>query len=457
MTTSRAAWTGVVVTSLLVLAAFLVPQVTGWEVYSRAPRSQVDELVIPPLHGWFEPKLLGPGTVPALLLGLGGWWWGSRWAGVAPWRALLPAAYVLSLGWCFSLALVDGTSGLSRQLGNPYEYLRTARVVDDVGLLLEEYVSRIPYDATDNWPTHVAGHPPLMLLFFVGLVALGLGGDLAAGVAVTVVAASLPVAVLVTLRALGVDDLARRLVLPLVLSPVAVFLAVSADGVIATAVAWGLACLALATRAAGAGTRRRTLAWATLAGLLLGCSVLMSYGMPLMGLAALAVIAAGRAWRSPVLPTAVVAALVPVLALAAAGFAWWEAYPVLVERYWDGIAASRPAAYWLWGNLAALAVAAGPAVWAGLAVLATRVRPLVRRGLDPETRVVVLLACAVVLVVLLADASRMSKAEVERIWVPFVPWLTLTVALLPPRWHSPALLAQVVGALLLQHLAYTTW
>ena len=51
--------------------------------------------------------------------------------------------------------------------------------------------------------------------------------------------------------------------------------------------------------------------------------------------------------------------------MAAAGFAWWEAYPVLTERYWDGIAGDRPASYWLWGNLAALAVSAGPLVGAG--------------------------------------------------------------------------------------------
>ena len=44
---------------------------------------------------------------------------------------------------------------------------------------------------------------------------------------------------------------------------------------------------------------------------------------------------------------------------------------------------------------------------------------------------VVLLAGAAVLCVLAADLSRMSKAEVERIWLPFVPWLLLSTALLP--------------------------
>lgn len=451
MTTSRAAWTGVVVTSLLVTAAFVVPHLLDWEVYSRAPRSEVDELVTPPFHGWFDPKWFGPGTLPAIALGLGGWWWVSRWAPGAGWRPLLLATYLLGLGWCLSLALVDGPSGISRVLGNPVEYLQTARSVDDVGLLLREYVERISYDAAPrNWPTHVAGHPPLMLLFFVGLVELGLGGDLAAGIVVTVIGASMPVAVLVALRALGVEDVARRVAVPLALSPMAIFVAVSAEAVIGAVVAWGLACLALATRP---GHR----AWAVPAGLLLGCSVLMSYGMPLVGLVALAVLTVGRAWRTPVLPVAVLAALVPVLGFAVAGFAWWEAYPVLHDRYWEGIARLRPASYWLWGNLAALAVALGAAVWAGLAVLLTRVRALARRTLPPDERAVVLLAGAMLLAVLLADASRMSKSEVERIWLPFMPWLAISVALLPPRWRSPALLAQVLFALAVQHLLYTSW
>lgn len=453
MTTSRAAWTGVVVTALLVVAAFTLPHVLDWEVNTRAPRSQVDEVLSPPFHGWWAPQWFGPGTLPALALGLGGWWWVSRWAPRAGWRPLLLATYLLGLGWCLSLALVDGPEGLSRVLGNPVEYLPTAREVDDVGLLLREYVERISYDAAPrNWPTHVAGHPPLMLLFFVGLVQVGLGGDLAAGIVVTVVGASMPVAVLVALRALGVEAVARRVAVPLALSPVAVFVAVSADAVIGAVVAWGLACLALATR----GTPRARL-WAVPAGLVLGCAVLMSYGMPLVGLVALAVITVGRAWRTSVLPVAVAAAWVPVLGFALAGFAWWEAYPVLHDRYWEGIAADRPAWYWMWGNLAALAVVLGPMAWAGLAVLLTRVRALARRTLDPEQRAVVLLAGAMLLVVLVADASRMSKSEVERIWVPFVPWLTLSVALLPARWRSPALLAQVVTALLVQHLLYTTW
>src|SRR4051812_8899861 len=275
---SIAAWTGVGLTVVLVVVAFGAPHWLDWSVAARAPRNASPHEV-PPLHGLWRPKLFGPGTVPAVLLALLGWRYAAGLAERLSWRVLLLAAYAGSLAWLLSLALVDGAKGLSRSLGNPYEYLRTARDVGNVHTLLETYVDRIPYAAGDNWPTHVAGHPPGTLLFFVGLVKVGLGGDLAAGVVVTVLAASTAVAVLVALRALGDEGLARRAAPFLVLTPAAVFMAVSADALIGAVMAWGLACLALSTR---------RLPWAVPAGLLLGAGVMMSYGMPLMGLVAAA-------------------------------------------------------------------------------------------------------------------------------------------------------------------------
>ena len=47
------------------------------------------------------------------------------------------------------------------------------------------YVERIPYAHPDNWPTRVAGHPLGAVLMFVGLVALGLGSELATASVVT--------------------------------------------------------------------------------------------------------------------------------------------------------------------------------------------------------------------------------------------------------------------------------
>lgn len=433
----RAPWVGLSVALLLVAVAFAAPPLTGWEVWPRAPRSVVPHEV-PPLHGWWEPKLLGPGTLPTLAIALLGWRFGPSLAERLSWGRLLLTSYAAALAWLLALALVDGTDGLSRALGDRYEYLPSARDVTDVHALLQGYVDRIPIDSPHAWPTHPAGHPPGALLFFVLLVRSHLGGDLAAGLVVTVLAATTAVAVLVCLRALGAEPAARRAAPFLVLTPAAVFMAVSADALFGAVAAWGLACLALAT------TGRHRVAWSVLAGLLLGWCVMSSYGLTLLGILAVAVLGLGRSWRP--LPLAAGAALAVVLGCAALGFAWWEAFPVLRERYWAGIAADRPAAYWLWGDLAALLVCAGPLLGAGVAML--------RRGCD---RVPLLLAGAAVLTVAVADVSLMSKAEVERIWLPFVPWLTLSLALLPERWRRWGLLAQVGWAVAVQQLLYTTW
>ncbi len=434
----RRAAVGLAVGLSIVVASFAVPRLFGWDVDARS-----DMLGAPPTHGYWQAKV-GLGTLPAVLVAGLGLWRAEAWALAWSWRRLLPTAYVVALVWLVALALVDGPSGLTRVMTNSHEYLITARGVSDVPAMLQDYVARIPNSNPDHWPTHLAGHPPGAVLFFVALVRVGLGGDLAAGLAVCVVAASIPVATLLTLRVLGVDRGARLAAPFLVLSPAAVYLAVSADAVFAAVGAWGLAALAASATTA---TRRGLVGWGVVAGLLLGWCVMSSYGLPLLGLPALAVLWLARSWWP--LPVAAASALVVVLGFAALGFAWWEAYPVLVDRYWDGIAATRPAAYWVWGNLGALLVSAGPLVAAGVAVAARR-----HTG---EARTLSVLGLAALAAVVAADLSRMSKAEVERIWLPFVPWMTLTLALLPGGWRRWGLGLQVVTALLVQHLLYTTW
>jgi methylthioxylose transferase len=440
---TRAAWCGLAVALVLVALAFALPQVRDWEVWPRAPRS-VSTREIPPLHGLWEPKWWGPGTLPALAIAVLGVRLGPGLAQRLPWGRLLLTSYAGGLAWLLALALVDGEDGLTRALGSEYEYLPSARTVSDVSALLHTYVDRIPMDAPDAWPTHPAGHPPLALLTFVGLDRVGLGGDLAAALVVVAVAATTALAVLVTLRALGSEVTARRAAPFLVLTPAAVFMAVSADALFAAVAAWGIACLALGATAV---PRARVVGWSVLAGLLLGATVMMSYGLPLLGIVALAVLLVARSWLP--LPIAAGAALVVVLGFAVAGFAWWDAYPVLNDRYWDGIAADRPASYWMWGNLAALLVCAGPLLGAGFGQGLARWRT--------ADRTVLLLVAGAFACIALADLSRMSKAEVERIWLPFVPWLTLAVALLPERWRRWGLGLQVVWALLVQQLLYTSW
>jgi hypothetical protein len=59
--------------------------------------------------------------------------------------------------------------------------------------------------------------------------------------------------------------------------------------------------------------------------------------------------------------------------------------------------------------------------------------------------------------VLLADVSGMSKAEVERIWLPFIPWLLVGTALLPARWVRILLALQLAVALVLEHVLFFVW
>ncbi|WP_157426455.1 hypothetical protein [Agromyces salentinus] len=435
-----APWIGLGAAVLLIGLAMLVPVLLGQSVHVKS---------FPPLHAEWSPRL-GPGTLPAVVLALAAAVYGVDAAARARWGHLLAGSLLVGIAWLLSLATVDGADGIGVILDTQYEYLRTARAVTNFPATLREYVEHIPLDSADNWPVHIAGHPPGALLFFVVLVQLGLGSGFAAGLVVLVIAATTPVAVLVLLRRLGSEPWARRAAPFLVMGPAAIWMAVSADGMFTAVAAWGLCSLGFS---ATARSRSALVGWGVLAGLLLGTCVMLSYGLPLLGLLAIAVLALARSWTP--LPWAVLAALAVVGVFAAFGFAWWEAYPVLVDRYWDGIASRRQFSYWIWGNLAALAVSAGPLVGASAAMAIGR--GIRWREVATGERVVVLLALAAALTILAADLSQMSKAEVERIWLPFVPWLLVGTALLSERWRRRGFAGQLGFALVVQHLLVTGW
>ena len=432
-----AAARGLVATAALMGLAMAVPAVTGWNVRVMS---------FPPLHAEWEPRV-GAGTVPSIVLAILAARYAVDVSERLSWRRLLAAVFAAGLAWMLSLALVDGTRGIGEILQTPYEYLRTARRVTDVHLLLQEYVSRIPYSSAPkpNWPVHVAGHPPGALLFFVGLDRIGLGGGFAAGMVVTVIAATTAVAALVCVKLLGDETMARRAAPFLVFGPAAVWQAVSADAMFAAVAAWALAALAVAAK-------RRSVVWSVVGGLLLGACVMLSYGLLLLGILALTVLVLGRAWFA--LPIAAVCALAVVVAFAALGFSYLDALPALHERYHDGVGGRRPASYWTWGGLAALAFSAGPLAGAGVAQLLSRARAYLR---DASTRAIAALAAAGAACVAVADLTGLSKAEVERIWLPFVPWLLLGCALLPERWRRRGIALQLAFALAVEHLLRTGW
>lgn len=388
----------------------------------------------------------GPGTPAALLTAALVVRHGHRAARTWPWRRLLAAAYGGSVVWIFSLALVDGwRRGFTDRLTTRHEYLAEVPGVTDVGAMLRGFTARIVDGPPDAWTTHVAGHPPGALLVFVGLDRAGLGGGAWAALLCVAVAGAGAVAVAVTVRELG-DEAAARVALPyLVLFPGAVWLGVSADGLFTGVIATGLALLAVAL------TRRSALAGLG-AGLLLGCAPFLSYGFTLLALPAAAVVLLARrvrpwSWRA-VVPTAAGALLV-VAAFTLAGFRWLDGMHLVTVRYYQGVAAVRPYAYWVWADLALLAVAAG--LFA--AVVLRRALVAARRDRGPA----VWLPLAALVALLAADVSGYSKAEVERIWQPFVLWLMAGAALAPEPSRRTWLAVQAAIALLANHLLLTTW
>ncbi|WP_233520251.1 hypothetical protein [Prauserella sp. PE36] len=424
------------------LAALLVGAAVAVGAYLNRPGSGV---VIwaeaAPLYGSWLPHY-GKGTVLAVLVAVCVLAWGPALAGRLPWRRLLPLGYVASLAWIVALALVDGwTRGFARRLATPHEYLHEVAGITDIPAMLAGFSDRILAGQPDNWTTHVAGHPPGATLMFVWLDRLGLSGPVWAAIVCVLVGALVAVAVPVTIAALGRPEAARASLPFVVLFPGAVWLGVSADGLFAGVTATGIALLALATR--WFRERRTSAPWAALgAGMLLGFGIFLSYGLLLLGLVALAVVLCGRSGKALLAVAAGAAGVAAVFAVA--GFWWLDGYHLVVERYYQGIASRRPYEYWVWANIACLVLATGPAVVAGVRRL---------RGWEP----VVVLTGAALLAVTAADLSGLSKAEVERIWLPFAVWLLPATALLPQETRRWWLAGQAALALAVNHLVLTVW
>ncbi|KUN01221.1 hypothetical protein AQI95_32675 [Streptomyces yokosukanensis] len=408
----------------------------------------------PPVFADWDPHV-GPGTPAALAVAAAVVAYGPAVAARLPWRALPAVAWASALAWILSLALIDGWhQGIAVRLTTRNEYLSVIGRFHDIPATLRDFTHHIVSGTPDPWPAHIAGHPPAATLTFVLLDRIGLRGGGWAGMWCIVVGATGCVAVLIALRAVADEALARRAAPFLVLAPAAVWQGVSADGYFAAVAAWSVALLALAVT-------RRSLWCSAASGLLFGLTCYLSYGLTLFVVIGAAAVVLGRAERGgrlALLPPLLAGLAVFPVVFTLAGFNWWEAYHLLVTRYYQGVGGTRPYGYWVWANLACAAIITGPATAAGLrrtfAALLHGGSPRRAGSAPPQTRLA-LLVCAALLALLVADLSGMSKAETERIWLPFALWLLPACALLPrPRaW----LAAQATLALLLNHLLLTGW
>ncbi|MGE0795165.1 MAG: hypothetical protein AB7H43_03055 [Acidimicrobiia bacterium] len=399
--------------------------VGGGALAARNPQLGTDAA---PFHGHWQ-LLVRAGVVLPVAAAAALVRTGPRLAASMRWKALLLAAPAAAFTWSASLAVTVGGHGFTSPLANRHDYLAGVAAVNEPGAFLRTFTEALP-----SFPTHVKGHPPgLVLVFWLG-DAIGLGAPVFAALLVVGVGASAVAAVLLAVRDVAGEDAARRAAPYLVLAPAAVWMATSGDAFHTGVGAWAVA-------ATVAATSRARLGWAVGAGLAWAVALLSSYGLVLLATVAVAV--AARRRRIDVL---VVTGASTLLALAAVGIGtgfWWSAGLAATRRAYEaGIAADRPAAVFLWLNLAAVAVALGPAA-----------APALRRARGP----VALVAGAAVAGLVLADLSLLSKGEVERIWLPWVPWVLVATAALPSLGRRRWLAAQATTAVALQLVLRTPW
>lgn len=450
MTRARRELLAVAVGVDLVAAAFVLPRL-HWGV---RPRLDVGEERFAthagsaPIFGAWEIHASW-GTGPAILIAVAAVVSGPVVAQRLSWRALTLGSWATACGWAFALAMIDGWQrGFAGRLTTRDEYLSQVPTITDIPAAVRTFAGRIVDYQPDSWTTHVSGHPPGALLTFVWLDRIGLHGGAWAGLLCLLAGSSAAAAVVIAVRALADERTARRAAPFVAVAPTAIWVAVSADGYFAGVAAWGIALLAVAVRR----PVRFPALLAAGAGLLLGWAVFLSYGLILLGLPALAVLVSASDWRAVprALGPAALAAVAVAAAFAVAGFSWFDGYTLVQQRYWQGIAKYRPFQYWSWANIACVVCAIGLGSVAGISRVFDREALRRRSGMH-------LVLLAMLAAIACADLSMLSKAEVERIWLPFTIWLTAAPALLPVRSQRVWLALNAAGALLVNTVMVTNW
>jgi hypothetical protein len=436
--------------AVLVAAAFVLPRL-NWGVSPRRDTG-LEQFAMhagaAPIFGYWDIHASW-GTAAAILIAVAAVVSGPAVAQRLSWRVLTLGTWATACGWAFALAMIDGWQrGFAGRLTTGDEYLSQVPTITDIPAAVRTFSSRILDYQPNSWTTHVSGHPPGALLTFVWLDRIGLHGGGWAGLLCLLAGSSAAAAMLITVRALADERTARRAAPFVAVAPTAIWVAVSADGYFAGVAAWGIALLAVAVHR----SVRFPALLAAGAGLLLGWGVFLSYGLILLGLPALAVLVSASDWRAVprALGPAALAAVAVAATFAVAGFYWFDGYTLVQQRYWQGVAKDRPFQYWSWGNLACVVCAIGLGSVAGISRVFDRAAIRRRSGFH-------LLLMAMLAVIVCADLSTLSKAEVERIWLPFTVWLTAAPALLPVRSHRLWLALNAAGALLLNSVIFTNW
>ena len=342
------------------------------------------------------------------------------------------------------LALAAGRGGTgewdkvfdeARSFEAPNEYLPALPTVDlGPGYFLDRFAELVP-----SMPVHVAGHPPglPLVMHFLGL---DTPARLAAFcIVVGAIAAPLTYGLA---RELLEERGARLAGLLMAISPQALMFGVTtADAVYATLgllAAWPLA------RKKGV----RPFLARVLGAVMLAVATLFAWSLLAIG-----AWAAILAWRRHGLRSAIeLSAICGVVLLALHGaFAALTGFDPIgtvratEEVYRLGIASIRPYWYWLFGSPVGFLLVLGiPITWLALRELA--------RGTDEAVAIFAVLAIAAVM--------GFTKAETERIWLFFAPFVCLAAArglARRPELLVPVAAALAAQALLHEALSDTVW
>ncbi len=399
-----------------------------------------------PADGW--DWRFGWGLVGAVAIGLAvvvatdrGWWWRISIRSTIVVTALTAGAFAVLL------AATDGRDGLVHGATDRTEYLVNLKIAPPAGQFLRNFVNDI-----DQYSVHVRGHPPGFILVLKAMDAVGFGGVWPAVGLSILGSVLLPAAVLIAVRVTAGDEWVRRCAPLLIVAPYAIWQVTSADAVYAAIGAWGVASCLLGLRQ----SRWRAAAWGVLAGTLLGGLLFLTYGGATFLLTPLVpVVVAFRrraAGALPMLVGAITAGAAVTTGYAVLGFWWFDGAAETRRQYWAGTAQFRPLIYFALANLAVALIAIGPSGFEGLIRIVkqrkavSQIAPLVIGG---------------ALALAASHLSQYTRAEVERIWLLFYPWLMISGGLLisneKRRVGAIAVAAQVVTAVLLQAALVSKW
>jgi hypothetical protein len=296
------------------------------------------------------------------------------------------------------------------------------------GFFLDRFAELVP-----SLPVHVAGHPPGLMLV-IGELGFDTPARLAA-LCIVAGAASAPLTYALG-RNLAPERTARIAAILVGMAPGALqYGATTADALFLTLgllAAWPLT----------SGRRAGTLAGAAM------LAIGSFFAWSLLGVGAWAALVTWlRAGPRRALEVAAACGVaVAALYLALGAFTGFDAIATLrstSEVYRLGVASMRPYAFWVFGSPVAFLIALGaPIAW------------LAARGLGRGDR----LAVAIWAVIGTAAVLGFTKAETERIWLFFAPYVCLAAApLVSRRTFLPLLAVLAAQALLAEALFGTPW